>query len=113
MTADQNRFQVLTPVGFVELPVGFQFPGHESKDARNQEDGVNGHRVRVGAEQRLQQFAEQPAWQPQRQNDLVRHSHDRKVLDRVDLRLDQQVDAEPGDKGKSCPENTQDCFGTK
>ena len=95
-------------VGGVESPVLFQFPDEESKDSRSHRCDRDGDRLRGvlashnGSEYRSEDDGQ--SWQQQ----FVRNSYHRKVLNRVDLRFNQQVHAEANHKVDQRPYDTQD-----
>ena len=95
MASHTNRTHPFRAVRDIQLPVLFQFPDEEPDHARSQQHDRTGDGERRGLghashangvmDQRLQVECVG-------QQDLVRDRHHREVLNRIDLRLDQQRD---------------------
>ena len=98
--------QVARLIRPIQAPVLLELPDQEAGDAgkaelkdEKEQAGRDGfHRTEQDGRQRRHE---------ERKNQLVRHRHDRKMLDRIELRFGQQVDAEAHDVGDEEPHEPQ------
>ena len=109
VVADGDRLQLRRLVCAVESPVLFQFPNQKAKDPRDA--GAERDRYRPG-QGRLHSHFQGPGQvrNDKRQHQLVRHRDDRKVLDRIDLRLHEQIDAKADHVAHQEPDQPEDRF---
>src|SRR5439155_19772476 len=107
VAAGAHGLEVARAVGLVEFPVLFELPGEEAEDAGDAPDdgggvGEGGGLVDAEGDEDAAQVRDE------REEQLVRDGDNGEMLDRVDLRFDQEVDGEAGDVGDVEPEDAQE-----
>ncbi len=106
VAAGDLRPQIARLIRPIQTPVLLELPHQEAEDpgdARPDAEGDGGGQGGVHGQRQGRRHGRHE----ERQHQLVRHRHDREMLDRIDLRLDQQVDAEADDVGDEEPDEAQ------